>query len=101
MKLILSFAFLLFALSAGNAGYSQYTKATTNEKEIIWAGPASGSGVFTYVEQMPKAGYDFDNYMNEHLRYPDAAREHHMEGRVIVKFIVNEDGAISDVTVNR
>ncbi len=57
--------------------------------------------VYFYVEQMPKAGYDYQQYLNEHIKYPEAARASNVEGRVIVRFIVNEDGSISDCTVMR
>jgi protein TonB len=35
------------------------------------------------------------------MKYPDAARENNIEGRVIVKFVVNEDGKISDIQIAR
>ena len=57
--------------------------------------------IFTYVEEMPAAGYNMDTYLKEHLHYPDAAREHNIEGRVMVKFLVKRDSSISDVTVVR
>ena len=52
-----------------------------------------------YIEVMPKAGYDIGQYLGENMHYPEHAREHNIEGRVIIKFIVNEDGHISDCTV--
>ncbi len=64
--------------------------------------PAHGSpppGIYTYVEQMPSAGYDYQQFLNNHLHYPDSARVHDIEGRVIVKFVVNEDGSISDCSI--
>ena len=55
--------------------------------------------VFRYVEVVPKANYDLGQYLSENLHYPDTARVHNIEGRVVIKFIVNEDGHISDCTV--
>ena len=57
--------------------------------------------IFNYVEQMPAAGYDMAKYLQDNLRYPDAARESNIDGRVIVKFVVNEDGSVSDVQIVR
>jgi protein TonB len=57
--------------------------------------------VFMYVEQMPTQSYDLNKYVSEHIKYPNEARENNVEGRVIVKFVVNEDGTLSDVTVVR
>lgn len=55
--------------------------------------------VYTYVEQMPAPGYDLPKYLNEHLKYPDSAYNANIQGRVIVRFVVNEDGSASDCTV--
>ena len=55
--------------------------------------------VYKYTEQMPAPGYDLAKYLSEHLKYPDSAYNHDIQGRVIVKFIVNEDGSISDCNV--
>jgi protein TonB len=38
-------------------------------------------------------------YLAENIHYPDSAIEHNIEGRVIVKFVVNEDGRISDCEI--
>ena len=59
---------------------------------------------FMYVEQMPtfpggeKAMYDF---LAKNIRYPPAAREANLEGKVTLMFVVNEDGEISDITLKR
>ncbi len=54
---------------------------------------------FTYVEQMPVSGYDFQKYLAENIHYPDSAIAHNIEGRVVIKFIVSEDGSIIDCKV--
>ena len=51
--------------------------------------------------QLAVAGYDMNKYLSEHLYYPDSAMAHNLEGRVIVKFMVNEDGSISDCKILR
>jgi protein TonB len=38
-------------------------------------------------------------YLSENLHYPDSARVHNIEGRVTVKFVVNEDGHISECEI--
>src|SRR5690606_16935087 len=55
--------------------------------------------IFKYVEQMPEAPYNVNEYLGKNMRYPDAARENNIEGRVSVQFVVSEDGSISDVKV--
>jgi len=71
--------------------------------------PGNGTGVvsapaapqiFTYVEQMPTYP-NLEAYLAKNIRYPDNARENGISGRVIVKFVVNEDGSVSDVQIVR
>ncbi len=83
------------------------------EKTITAVGPSTAKGnpagaaanaappVYTYVEQMPQADYDWGAYLAKNMRYPSEAVAQHIEGRVIVKFVVNEDGTISDAVVLR
>ena len=52
-----------------------------------------------YVEQMPKAGFSVPAYLGQNLHYPKEAIESSTEGKVIVKFVVDEDGAVSETRV--
>jgi protein TonB len=54
-----------------------------------------------WVEQMPVFEGDLNTFLSRNLRYPDAARENGIEGRVIIKFVVNEDGSVSNAMVER
>ena len=64
-----------------------------------------GTPVFEVVEQMPEypdggmAG--LMEYFKKNMRYPEAAKEAGMQGRVTVQFIVNKDGSISGAKVLR
>ncbi len=57
--------------------------------------------VFSYVEQMPSPTFDINAYLNKNLQYPEAARKKQIEGRVIIKFVINEDGSVSDATLTK
>ena len=57
--------------------------------------------IYTFVEEMPVAGYDTKAYLKANLRYPPAAKENKIQGRVFVKFVVRQDGSITDVTLAR
>jgi protein TonB len=62
--------------------------------------PAS-TGVFTSVEQVPEfpGGYPaFANYVSRNLKYPDIARLIGINGRVIVTFVVDSIGHVTNVT---
>jgi TonB family protein len=41
----------------------------------------------------------FYNFINKNLRYPKLARKMGVEGKVIMEFIVNRDGGLSDIKV--
>lgn len=58
--------------------------------------------IFMIVEQKPEplGGIGaFYKYVADELNYPKYARARHIEGRVFVQFVVNADGAITQVEV--
>ena len=61
--------------------------------------------VFEVVEQMPEfpdggmAG--LMEYFKKNLRYPEEAKKAGTQGRVVVQFLINKNGAISDANVLR
>lgn len=60
--------------------------------------------VFVVVEEMPHfPGGDSElfKYLSNSIRYPVAAQEAGIQGRVICQFVVDKDGSITDVTVVR
>ena len=46
---------------------------------------------------MPKPSFDLGAYLGGSLHYPEHARLHNITGKVLVKFVINEDGSVSDV----
>lgn len=46
---------------------------------------------------MPEAPYVINKFLAQNIKYPVAASFNNIEGSVIVQFIVNEDGSITDV----
>ena len=58
--------------------------------------------VFDVVEQMPSfpGGQSaLMNYLNSHINYPVVAQENNVQGRVVISFVVERDGSITDVNV--
>lgn len=49
---------------------------------------------YSWVEKMPTPRYDLGDYLSKKLRYPDSARAKNVEGKVIIKFLVLENGDI-------
>lgn len=63
--------------------------------------PPPADPVRVIVEQMPVPGFDMDEYLGKNLHYPAAASENNIQGRVGIRFVVNEDGSVSNVQVTR
>lgn len=60
--------------------------------------------IFFIVEVMPKfpgGELALRKYVAQNIRYPNAARENDIQGKVYVRFVVNEDGTVGDVTILR
>ena len=61
--------------------------------------------IFADVEEMPrfqrKEIKSFEEYIEKELRYPAIALENGISGTVYVQFIVNTDGKVSDVKVEK
>lgn len=66
--------------------------------------PVNRNSVYDVVEQMPSFPGGISGlrtYLNQNIRYPAEAQENCVQGRVVVSFVVEKDGHISDVTVLR
>jgi periplasmic protein TonB len=62
---------------------------------------ADAPSIFTYVEQMPEyigGQSEMLRYIKENLKYPEDALEEEREAKVYVKFVVDENGAINNVS---
>ena len=66
--------------------------------------PEVATKVFDVVEEMPSfpGGHAaLMSYLNSNTKYPVVAQENGVQGRVIISFVVERDGSISDVKVAR
>ncbi len=60
--------------------------------------------IFVVVETMPEfpgGQAALFKYLNESVKYPVIAQENNIQGRVIVQFVVEKDGSVTDVQVVR
>lgn len=75
-----------------------------NTKPVI-AGSGSGSEpIKDFVEEMPEfpgGRQALNTFLKRNLAYPVGAREDGIQGRVIVRFVVNTEGKIESATVVR
>ena len=86
MKVFLLPAFLFFAASAF---------AQNNDV----ADTGGTRRIYTFVEQMPVPRFDLTQYILKNLQYPDQARKDNIQGRVVVKFVVDTKGRVVDCTI--
>jgi len=58
--------------------------------------------VYDHVEIMPKPASGFASlkwYVTQNLIYPEEAKEQGISGKVLVQFVVNQDGSISEIEI--
>lgn len=75
-------------------GYAKGQKPPSSKPET------KAPKVFTFVEQMPQfpgGKSALFKFLSENIRYPQAARAGHLEGSVLVGFIVGKDGSIANI----
>ena len=64
--------------------------------------PETDNDAFNVVEHMPEfpgGAVEMMKFLNENVKYPEAAEKTGTQGRVIVQFIVEADGSITNVKV--
>ncbi|XZF15846.1 TonB family protein [Chitinophagaceae bacterium MMS25-I14] len=72
-----------------------------NEEQPDTAAKHTGS-ILDRADKMPEYPGSPDaliGFLTSNIRYPDSARKHNIEGRVVIRFVVEKDGGISDATV--
>ena len=93
---------MFFVLIAANSVYAGVNEQTVNEpppvkKEVT-------EEIFVVVEDMPEfpgGNAAMMKFLADNVRYPVIAKENGIQGRVIVNFVVNRDGSITDVGIVR
>ncbi|AMR31144.1 energy transducer TonB [Mucilaginibacter sp. PAMC 26640] len=70
-------------------------------KQVVEENP---NQIFTAVEKQPTfpgGEGGFGKYLSKNLRYPAIARENNVQGRVVLTFVVERDGSLTDIKVLR
>ena len=73
-------------------------------KQVVTQAEPEPEKVFDMVEQMPAFPGGMQElmvYLGKNIKYPTIAQENGTQGRVIIQFVVERDGTISDVRVAR
>lgn len=73
-------------------------------KQVVTQAEPEAEKVFDMVEQMPTfpgGTQELMSYLGHNIKYPTIAQENGTQGRVIIQFVVERDGTITDVKVAR
>lgn len=74
------------------------SKGSGNGIEAVDNGIYDPNGVDKYPE-FEGGMAEWAKYIRKNLRYPEAAMEREIQGKVMVSFVVEKDGSISDVSI--
>ena len=88
--------------STYNSTYTPTNSSTSTNSSS--SSSSSSTTIFEIAEQMPKfPGGDtaLMQYIASHVNYPTVAAENGVQGKVIVGFVVETDGSVSDVKILR
>lgn len=97
MKLpyVLSLCAMLFATAGSANGQSTADTAVTTHEE-------QSDSVYVKVDKMaefPGGMNGMMNFLSKNMRYPKEAMMNDIQGRVVVKFVINTDGSVSDAKI--
>lgn len=73
------------------------TMQSCEQKAAKDANISAGNDVHNTAYKMPVPQYDLPGYVGAHIVYPQAAKDDKIEGRIIVAFVIDKDGHITDV----
>lgn len=62
---------------------------------------ATKETIYAFADKMPENTVDLTTFIGKNLVYPEQARKNGIEGRVVLKFVVNKDGNVQDIQVMR
>lgn len=100
-KLVVILLLILLQFMPTIAQNTESTKSKTT-KNTYQSTKQTDEQIFTYVEVMPKfpGGNDaFLSYVKHNIRYPEAARDAKIQGKIFVSFVVTSTGHITDVKI--
>ncbi len=84
----------------------QDMRSARNRANMLVVKPSSDPGVvsFAAVEKLPSfpgGEKAFSMFLANHIKYPKEAKDQKMQGRVIVSFIVEKDGSLTNIKILR
>lgn len=86
---------------AESSSFAQKEKSLADKREAL---DAKRTLVYTAVEQMPRypgGEAEMMRFIGDHVIYPKEAMDANEEGRVVVKFVIDAEGKVTDPVVMR
>jgi len=80
---------LSLLLLATTSSYAQQGRKVTRTQ------PGNSAKVYEQVDKMPEAPYNVSEYMAKNIVYPEAAKKKNIQGRVVIKFVVDKEGNVT------
>jgi protein TonB len=68
---------------------------------VVETGGEKKPEIEIYVDQMPEFNGNINQYLAINIVYPASAREANVDGRVVIKFVVSEDGSVTGAVVEK
>ena len=63
--------------------------------------PVNDNNVYNSVDELPSFPGGISQWLSQNLQYPPIAQENGIQGTVVVQFVVEKNGSLSDVKVIR
>lgn len=89
--------------SEGGASETSADANTTQALSPVAVDEADHPLPLSVLEQYPEfpgGVVELMKWLNQNLKYPDAARRNNIQGRVVVAFVINRDGSVSGAHVS-
>jgi TonB family protein len=87
-----------------NPGEGEHIGTVESTMSVDYSDRNQESPIFEYVDEpayFPEGRDALKKYLEENIRYPQAAKDAWISGKAFVRFVVSEKGKISDVIVLR
>lgn len=96
-----SFLLVQAALSNAQAQSSVSFTQSVNVAPPRFTTLPDGRVVYTIAGKMPEYPEDLTAFLLKNLRYPASSKGQNSAGKVVARFIVNSDGNVSDIEIQR
>lgn len=85
----------------GTAAATTTNTTGTGTGPVVTAPVTPPAAPVKWAEVMPQFNGDMNAFLQRNLNYPHAAKENNIEGSVVIQFVVNEDGSVTEAKVVR